>query len=155
LKHEGLDLAKLKVKSLGGLVDLRGNPCSSEVHVLKTLQDGQGQAGIIGARFWNHLAKEQPDQVSGLKTLWMSPPFSHCVFTASKDFGRALADQFSKLMTAMDPNDPATAEIMRLEGTKKWLPASPEGFQELLKTLQEEAETCGSAGSGAPSTGRP
>ena len=48
LKHEGLDLAKVKIKSLDGLVDLRGNPCSSEVHVLKALQDGQGQAGIIG-----------------------------------------------------------------------------------------------------------
>ncbi|MGZ3392127.1 MAG: hypothetical protein ACXVCF_21390, partial [Isosphaeraceae bacterium] len=31
LKHEGLDLAE--VKSLDGLVDLHGNPCSSEVHV--------------------------------------------------------------------------------------------------------------------------
>jgi phosphonate transport system substrate-binding protein len=155
LKHEGLDLAKVKIKSLDGQVDLRGNPCSSEVHVLKALQEGRGQAGIIGERLWNHLAKEQPDQVSGLKNLWISPPFSHCVFTASKDFDRGLADRFSRLMIAMDPNDPETAEIMRLEGTRKWVAGSPEGFQELLKTLHEEAEACGSAGSAAPSTGRP
>ena len=147
LKREGLDLAEVKVKSLDWLVDLRGNPCSSEVHVLKVLQDAQGQAGIMGERFWNHLAKEQPNQFSGLKTLWISRPFSHCVFTACKDFERSLAYRFSKLMLAMDPNDPATAEIMRLEGTRKWVAGSPKGFQELLKTLQEEAETCGSAGS--------
>ena len=155
MKHKGLDLAKIKVKSLDWLVDLRGNPCSSEVNVLKALHDGQGQPGIMGERLWNHLAKEQPDQFSGLKTLWISRPFSHCVFTASKDFDRSLADRFSKKMFAMDPNDPATAENIRLEGTRKWVAGSPEGFQELVKTLQEEAETCVSAGSGAPSTGLP
>jgi len=149
LKREGLDLASVKVKSLDGLVDLRGNPCSSEVHVLKALQDGQGQAGIVGERFWNHLASEQPDQVSGLKTLWISPPFSHCVFTASKDFDRGLADRFSKLMLAMDPNDPATADIMRLEGTRKWVAGSPDGFQELVNTLREEPDLGRSAGSAA------
>jgi ABC-type phosphate/phosphonate transport system substrate-binding protein len=104
----------------------------------------------MGERFWNHLAKEQPDQVSGLKTLWISPPFSHYVFTASKDFDRSLADRFSKLMFAMDPNGPATAEIIRLEGTRKWVAGSPESFQELVKTLREEPESCGSAGSNAP-----
>ena len=140
LKHEGLDLSQLKIKSLDGLVDLRGNPCSSEVHVLKALQDGQGQAGIIGERFWVHLTKEEPDQVSGLKSLWISPPFSHCVFTASKDFDRALADRFSSLMTAMSPTDPETAEILRLEGVGKWVAGSPEGFEELVKTLREEPD---------------
>ena len=57
LKQEGLDLAKVKVLSLDREVDLRGNPCSSEVHVLKALQEGRGQAGIIGERLWNHLAE--------------------------------------------------------------------------------------------------
>jgi len=155
LKREGLGLAKVQVNSLDGLVDLRGNPCSSEVYVLKALRDGQGQAGIIGEQFWNHLAQEQPDQVSGLKTLWISPPFSHCVFTASKDFDCSLADRFSKLMLAMDPNDPATAEIMRLEGTKKWVAASPEGFQELVKTLREEPEPGRWAESAPQSASRP
>ena len=39
LKHEGLDLAEVKVKSLDGLVDLHGNPCSSEVHVFLPTSD--------------------------------------------------------------------------------------------------------------------
>src|SRR4051812_36935112 len=50
LKREGLDLGKVKVLSLDKEVDLRGNPCSSEVHVLKALLEGRGQAGIIGER---------------------------------------------------------------------------------------------------------
>ena len=142
LKKEGLDLAKLKLLSLDREVDLRGNPCSSEVHVLKALQEGRGQAGIIGERLWNHLAKDQPDQVSGLKCLWVSPPFSHCVFTASKSFDRKLGDRFTKLMLAMDPKDGQTADVMRLEGTNKWVPGSQEGFRELLKALEDEDSSC-------------
>jgi len=32
-------------------------------------------------------------------------------------------------MTAMDPDNPAVADVMRLEGTRKWLPGSPDGFE--------------------------
>ena len=137
LKGEGHDLDRVKVRSLDGRVDLRGNPCSSEVHVLAALQEGRGQAGIIGERLWKHLTKDQPDQISGLRAIWVSPPFSHCVFTASKDFDKGLAGRFTTLMLAMDPNDPLTAEAMRLEGTRKWVAGSQDGFQELLKALQQ------------------
>jgi phosphonate transport system substrate-binding protein len=142
LKHQGLKLSQVKLHNLDGQVDLRGNPCSSEIHVLKALQQGRGQAGIIGERLWNRLSKEQPDQVSQLRVLWVSPSFSHCVFTASKDFEKELASRFTRLMLAMDPNDPLTSEVMRLEGTRKWVSGSPEGFQELVKTLREEPGCC-------------
>lgn len=156
LKGEGFDQGKVKLLELDLELDLRGYPCSSEVHVLEALQGGRGQAGIIGARLWERLKREQPDQVAGLVDLWTSPPFSHCVFTASKDFDDGLARRFTALMTAMDPADPLTADVMRLEGTKKWLAGSPEGFRDLLKALDEEAECCceeESAG-GTPSSSR-
>ncbi len=142
LANAGLNLSKVKVHGLDGRVDLRGNPCSSEVHVLKAVNEGVGQAGIIGERFWKHLSREQPDQVSGLSAVWVSPPFSHCVFTAAADFDKALASQFTKLMVAMNVNDPTTAEAMRLEGTKQWVAGSQEGFQELIKALREKTSCC-------------
>ena len=155
LKHDGVDLSTLKTLSLDGEFDLRGNPCSSEGHVLKALQEGRGQAGIIGERLWNRLSKEQPDQVSGLRVLWISPPFSHCVFTASKDFDRALGERFSKLMLAMNPSAPETAEVMRLEGTSKWIAGSQDGFQALFQALDEtEASCCAEASASQPARPR-
>jgi ABC-type phosphate/phosphonate transport system substrate-binding protein len=142
LKHEGLDQGKLKVLSLDREVDLRGNPCSSENHVLKALQEGRGQAGILGQGLWNRLSKEQPDQVSGLRCVWVSPAFSHCVFTASKQFDRKLGEKFAALMLAMKPGDPDAAEVMRLEGTKQWVAGSQTGFQELFKALSECDAAC-------------
>jgi ABC-type phosphate/phosphonate transport system substrate-binding protein len=142
LGRQGVNLDRVKVRSLDGRVDLRGNPCSSEVHVLAAVQEGRGQAGVIGERFWKHLSQHEPDRVRGLKAIWVSPPFSHCVFTASKDFDRDLAARFTNLMLAMDPNDPLAGEAMRLEGTRKWVAGSQEGFQELLKALEEECGCC-------------
>lgn len=142
LKREGMDQAKSKLLSLDREVDLRGNPCSSENHVLKALQEGRGQAGIIGQRLWERLSKEQPDQVSGLKCLWVSPPFSHCVFTASKDFDRRLGEKFATLMLAMKPTDADAAEVLRLEGAKAWVAGRQDGFQELLKALGECDAAC-------------
>ena len=133
LKGEGLDLGKVKVLSLDGEVDLRGNPCSSEVHVLKALQEGRGQAGIIGERLWERLKKDQPDQVGGLVDLWTSPPFSHCVFTAGKDFDEGLARAVHRADAGDGPGRPADRRGMRLEGTRKWVAGSPDGFRELLK----------------------
>jgi phosphonate transport system substrate-binding protein len=151
LRRQGVNFDRIKIHSLDGNADLRGNPCSSEVHVLAALQEGKGQAGIIGERFWKQLSEREPDRVSGLKVVWVSPPFSHCVFTASKDFDKELAGRFTKLMLAMDPKDPLVGEAMRLEGTRKWVAGSQEGFQELLKALEEECGCC-SAESCATST---
>ena len=58
-------------------------------------------------------------------------------------------------MTAMDPADPQTAEVMRLEGTRKWVAGSPDGFRDLLKALDEEPECdCEAGSTGGPATSR-
>jgi phosphonate transport system substrate-binding protein len=134
LKKEGLDLGKVKVISLDAEVDSKGNPCASPMHVLHALRDGRGEAGIITMDLWNHV-KNQPGTKDTLKQVWTSPPFSHCVFTASAKFDKQLGERFTKLMTAMDAKAPETAEVLRLEGARKWLPGSPDGFRELVTAL--------------------
>jgi ABC-type phosphate/phosphonate transport system substrate-binding protein len=137
LKQEKVDFKNLRLLSLDREVDLRGNPCSSELHVLKALQEGRGQAGIIGERLWQRLSTEDPKALDAVQDIWTSPPFSHCVFTARDDLDPALAQQFTKLMLDMTIDDPLTGELMRLEGTKKWVAGSPDGFETLIEALSE------------------
>jgi phosphonate transport system substrate-binding protein len=144
LRRQGVNFDRIKIHSLDGKADLRGNPCSSEVHVLAAVKEGKGQAGIIGERFWKHLSEHEPERVGGLKVIWVSLPFSHCVFTASKDFDKELGARFTQVMLAMDPSDPLAAEAMRLEGTRRWVTGSQEGFRELLKALDEPPASCSS-----------
>jgi ABC-type phosphate/phosphonate transport system substrate-binding protein len=141
LKGEKLDLDRVSVLCLDGELDLRGNPCSSEVHVLKALQQSRGQAAVIGSRLWERLKREQPEQAAGLIELWTSPPFSHCVFTAGMNLDDDLAQRFTGLMLAMDPSDPLTAEVMRLEGTRKWVAGSAAGFGHLIQALEHDPVT--------------
>jgi ABC-type phosphate/phosphonate transport system substrate-binding protein len=136
LKAEGVDLGRVKIVSLDGEVDSQGNPCASPWHVLQALRDGRGDAGIITEELWNR--EQDPSTQRALRLVWTSPPFSHCVFTAAAEFDKSLASKFTALMTSMDPNEPATSDVMRLEGTKKWLRGSPVGFENLVKALRSE-----------------
>jgi ABC-type phosphate/phosphonate transport system substrate-binding protein len=135
LKREGIDPGGVKVVSLDGEVDLAGNPCSGERHVLRRLLDGRGDAGVIGERLWEHLKKERSGEADRLVAVWTTPPFSHCVFTAGAGLDEGLGKRFTELMTAMDPADPQTCDVMRLEGTRRWVAGSPDGFRDLLKAI--------------------
>lgn len=141
LKKKGVNFDDVKILSLHKEVDAKGIPCHSAQHVWQALVDGRGQAGIIGADMWKHLQEQKPEQAGKFKEVWTSPPFSHCVFTARKDFNKETAAKFAKLMLAMDGKDAVTAEILKLEHCRKWVAAGPEaqqGYRELLKALEQE-----------------
>jgi len=134
LKREGVDFGQVKIVSLDAEVDGQGNPCASPQHVLQALREGRGDAGIITTELWNRVKNEQLPGNS-LTEVWASPPFSHCVFTAAAKFDQDRAARFTQLMQVMDPDEPATKDVMRLEGTKKWCPASLDGFKDLIDAL--------------------
>jgi phosphate/phosphite/phosphonate ABC transporter binding protein len=141
LKKEGVNFDKVKILSLHQEVDDKGVPCHSAQHVWQALLKGRGQAGILGADMWKHLRADHPEQAAQFKEVWTSPPFSHCVFTARKDFDKETAAKFAKLMVAMDAGDPAGAEVLKLEHCSKWVPAGAEaqqGFRSLLEALKQQ-----------------
>src|SRR5262245_7324308 len=86
LRKEGVAFDKVKVLSLHNEVDEKGVPCHSQQHVLQALLKGRGQAGVIGQEMWKKLQADRPEEAAQFKEIWTSPPFSHCVFTARKDF---------------------------------------------------------------------
>jgi ABC-type phosphate/phosphonate transport system substrate-binding protein len=135
LKKEGVDLSKVKIVSLDAEVDGQGNPCASPQHVLKALREGRGDAGIITTGLWESV-KGQRSAGDSLEQVWTSPPFSHCVFTAAAKFDKERAARFTQLMQHMKPEGD-TRDVMRLEGTKKWLPASADGFRDLVDALRD------------------
>jgi len=137
LKKDKVDFAKITTISLDKEVDFKGNPCCSPSHVLKALNEGRGDVGIVTESLWREVEASQSGDRK-LKKVWTSPAFSHCVFTASKDFDVAQAKRFTELMTAMTGSEPGCSEIMRLEGTKKWLAGSPTGFTDLVDALSKK-----------------
>lgn len=140
LKKAGVNFERVKLLSLHDAVDEVGNPCRSEHHVLAAVLAGRAQAGVISAGLWKHVQAHRPKDAARLREVWTSPPFSHCVFTARKDFPAATGKRFSRLMTAMDGKDALTERILKGEGCTRWVPAGQEareGFTELLEALRE------------------
>ncbi|MFN0056178.1 MAG: phosphate/phosphite/phosphonate ABC transporter substrate-binding protein [Planctomycetales bacterium] len=137
LKKENVDFDAMTIISLDKEVDFKGNPCCSPSHVVQALNEKRGDAGIITESLWRLVDADQSGKLK-LKRIWTSDPFSHCVFTAAKDFDEVRAKRFTQLMTAMKPTDPGCADIMRLEGTKKWLPGRMEGFEELIEAVRRQ-----------------
>jgi len=135
LAEEGVDLTKLSVLSLDGKVDLEGNPCASERHVLAEVLAGRGDAGIVGRYLWERIQSGAVPGGDQLVEVWRSPSFSHCVFTAADSFDRELGEKFTELMLAMSLEDPTTAEVLRLEGAERWIPGSHDGFTDLVEAL--------------------
>lgn len=137
LADQDASVDSLKLLELDQRVDLKGNPCCSERHVLAALTAGEGEVGIIGRYLWERIQADGGTQADQLVEVWRSPEFSHCAFTAAADFDAKRAARFTELMLAMDAEDPETAEIMRLEGTRRWVTGSQDGFQELFQALAE------------------
>lgn len=138
LRKEGVDFDAVKVLSLHDEVDARGCPCHSQEHVLKALQEGRGQAGVIGRDRWAALQKNQPDEAAQFQEVWTSPPFGHCVWTARKDFDKDVGERFTRLMCAMDGKDEVTKEVLELEHCRKWVRGSQDGYGVLLTALREK-----------------
>jgi phosphonate transport system substrate-binding protein len=141
LEKAGVHVDNLKILSLHQEVDDKGIPCHSAQHVWQALLKGRGQAGILGADTWKHLQAEHPEQAAQFREVWTSPPFSHCVFTARKDFDKDTAAKFARLMLSMDGKDPAAAEVLKLEHCSKWVPAgaaAQQGYHDLLEALRKQ-----------------
>lgn len=137
LKKKGVDFTKFKVLSLDREVDFKGNPCCSPQHVLKALLEKRADAGIINENLWKSYCKNRKPGDASLELLWTTPGFNHCVFTASPKFDPKLGQRFTELMLAMSATDPNTSEIMRLEGTKQWLPGTQKGFEDLIEAISK------------------
>jgi ABC-type phosphate/phosphonate transport system substrate-binding protein len=136
LAREGVRAGDVKQLRLDDELDLSGNPCSSEQHVLAALRKGRGDAGFVSERLWKTLARAGSPEADGLMAVYTTPAFSHCVFTARADLDAKRADAFRAAMLKMTPSDPTGAEVLRLEGAGKWVAGEADGFADLLEALK-------------------
>lgn len=135
LRKQGNALNGVNILDLTKVVDFKNNPCCSPQHVVQAVVDGKADAGIVTESMWRSVQKRN-GQVQ-LRKIWTSPEFNHCVFTARPEVSPETAKRFRELMLQMNPNDPATANVMRLEGTRRWIPGDSEGFEDLIHALKD------------------
>src|SRR5712692_4342480 len=129
LRQAGLDPER-DVRPLHFDLDVgkHGDTGTSELEVLRALAANEADAAGIADTTWRQqLAKGEIDeQVIG--SLWVTPGYCHCNFTALPDFDADRARRWSAALLKMDRANPRWRSYMELEGVARWLPGQKDGY---------------------------
>jgi ABC-type phosphate/phosphonate transport system substrate-binding protein len=116
--------------------------------VVRAVLDGRADAGAIGSPFWGTVRSEKRVPEGGLREIWSSPPYSHCMFTAQPDLGPERERQFVEALSAMSYDNPVHRPILEAEGLKRWLPPHVDGYAALRQAAEQQGFFEQSANSG-------
>jgi len=133
--REGRDYRALRFDSDVGK---HGDTGTSEVEVVRTVLDGRADAGAIGSPFWNTVRGEHLVPEGGLREIWSSPAYNHCMFTARPDLDREQERRFVQALLAMSYDNPVHRSVLEAEGLKRWLAPHLDGYGELRQAAAEQ-----------------
>ncbi|HXU16245.1 MAG TPA: PhnD/SsuA/transferrin family substrate-binding protein [Terriglobales bacterium] len=133
--REGRDYRALRFDSDVGK---HGDTGTSEVEVVRAVLDGRADAGAIGSPFWNTVRGEHLVPEGGLREIWSSPAYNHCMFTARPDLDREQERRFVQALLAMSYDNPVHRSVLEAEGLKRWLAPHLDGYGELRQAAAEQ-----------------
>jgi ABC-type phosphate/phosphonate transport system substrate-binding protein len=108
-----------------------GDTGTSEVEVVRAVLDGRADAGAIGSPFWNTVRSERLVPEGGLREIWSSPAYNHCMFTEHER-------RFTDALFAMSYENPAHRTILDAEGLQRWLPPHLDGYDALRQAAAQQ-----------------
>jgi len=133
--REGIDYRTLRFDSDVGK---HGDTGTSEVEVVRAVLDGRADAGAIGSPFWNLVRSEHLVPEGGLREIWSSQAYNHCMFTARPDLDLEQERRFSEALSAMNYDNPKHRAILDAEGLRRWLPPHLDGYAALRQAADQQ-----------------
>jgi len=116
-------------------VGKHGDTGTSETQVIEAVLSGQADGGAIGENTWQGLQKSA-DRAK-LKSIWTSPGYSHCNFTALPEIDEQLAAAFIQTLLKMDYENAEHRKILDMEGLTKWMPGDKAGYKHLFAAAEQ------------------
>jgi ABC-type phosphate/phosphonate transport system substrate-binding protein len=115
-----------------------GDTGTSEVEVLRAVLDGRADAGAIGSPFWSTVRNERLVPERGLREIWSSQTYNHCMFTARPDLNLEQERRLVEALSAMSYDNPAHRSILDAEGLQRWLPPHVDGYAALRQAAAQQ-----------------
>jgi len=107
-----------------------GDTGTSEVDVLRAVLNGEVDAGAVGSPFWAGVRSSQLVPAGAVESIWSSPRYHHCMFTARVGLPPEDASRFTDALFGM--NDvPHLKPILDAEGLQEWVRPRSEGYASL------------------------
>jgi ABC-type phosphate/phosphonate transport system substrate-binding protein len=132
---EGRDYRTLRFDSDVGK---HGDTGTSEVEVVRAVLDGRADAGAIGSPFWKTVREERLVPEGGLREIWSSPTYNHCMFTARPDLSLEQERRFAEALRAMSYDNPVHRSILDAEGLERWLTPHLDGYAALRQAAARQ-----------------
>jgi ABC-type phosphate/phosphonate transport system substrate-binding protein len=108
------------------------------VEVVRAVLDGRADAGAIGSPFWNTVRNERLVPEGGLREIWSSPTYNHCMFTARPDLDLEQEHRFAEALSAMSYDNPVHRSILDAEGLQRWLVPHLDGYAALRQAAAQQ-----------------
>jgi ABC-type phosphate/phosphonate transport system substrate-binding protein len=108
-----------------------GDTGASEIDVLRAVLEGKADAGAVGSPVWSGVHAQALVPEGSLTEIWMSPPYSHCMFTARPGLDDDIGRRFAEALSKMSFDDPRHRPVLEAEGLKRWLSADVSGYGSL------------------------
>src|SRR5271155_356668 len=115
-----------------------GDTGTSEVEVVRAVLDGRADAGAVGSPFWSTLQSDRLVPEGGLREIWSSPAYNHCMFTARPDLDPERERRFVDALSAMNYDNPVHRPILDAEGLQRWLPPHVDGYAALRQAAAQQ-----------------
>jgi phosphonate transport system substrate-binding protein len=74
----------------------------------------------------------------GLREIWSSPAYNHCMFTARPDLGLEQERRFAEALSGMSYDNPVHRPILDAEGLQRWLPPHVDGYAALRQAAAQQ-----------------
>ena len=132
--REGRDYRTLRFDSDVGK---HGDTGTSEMEVVRAVLDGRADAGAIGSLFWNTVRNERLVPAGGLREIWSSPTYNHCMFTGRPDLNLEQQHRFAEALSAMSYDNPVHRSVLEAEGLQRWLPPHLDGYADLRQAAAQ------------------
>jgi len=131
---EGRDYQSLRFNTDLGK---HGDTGTSEVDVLKAVLNGEVDAGAVGSPFWAGVLSGQLVPAGALESIWSSPHYHHCMFTARVGLPPEDATRFTEALFRMN-GEPRLRPILDAEGLKEWVSPRTEGYASLREAARRQ-----------------
>ena len=114
-----------------------GDTGTSEVDVLRAVLNGEADAGAVGSPFWAGVRTGQLVPAGAVESIWSSPHYHHCMFTARVGLSTEDAKRFTDALFAMN-GKPHLKPILDAEGLKEWVVPRTEGYGSLREAANRQ-----------------
>ena len=100
---------------------------------------GKVEAGALNISVWEKLVAEKRIDSKQVRVFYTTPPYYDYNWTVRGDLDKAVIDKIRNAFLALDPKNPAHAEILKLQRATRFVPTSVENY----KSIEQAARSAG------------